>query len=144
MDRTLDTYAAELHDEFERSGVAFASSDARLQAQYYRALGILSTCILPSPLGTPMLIEGGVYRGCWLESTATMGAETLSRFCPGLARTTFELLARSRRADGLIPYKILPSDPARPGSGGVAIWSGVSPGPDGHSPRTFGVEPRGA
>jgi hypothetical protein len=105
-------FARELAEELERSGVAFASSDAVLQSQFYRALGGLFGCVLPSPAGGPMLIEGGPYRGAWLESTATIGAETLSRFFPRVARSTFELFADLRREDGLIPYKVLPSDAA--------------------------------
>jgi hypothetical protein len=105
-------FADELSGELQASGLAFASSDAALQAQYYRALGGLFACVLGSPAGGPLLIEGGPYRGAWLESTATIGAETLSRFFPRTARSTFESFARLRRGDGLLPYKVLPSGPA--------------------------------
>lgn len=110
-------FAEDLEADLELSGIAFASSDASLQTQYYRALGILLGCVLPSPSGGPMLIEGGPYRGAWLESTATIGAETLSRFCPSAARSTFLTFAALRRDDGLIPYKVLPPGGAA-GSGG--------------------------
>jgi hypothetical protein len=113
-------FAEELAAELERSGAAFLSSDAALTEQYYRALGGLFGCVLPSPSGSPMLIEGGPYRGSWLESTATIGAETLSRFFPRVARATFEAFADLRRADGLIPYKVLPEGGAS-GPGGPAF-----------------------
>jgi hypothetical protein len=58
-----------------------------------------------------MLIEGAVFIGAWLESTGTISAELLSRFCPEAARGTFELFADFQREDGLIPYKLLPSGP---------------------------------
>jgi hypothetical protein len=94
------------------TGLAFSSSAKGLQAKFHKALGLLSTCVLPSPSGKPMLIEGGVYRGCWLESTATIGAQTLSRFSPAIASSTFETLASLAREDGLLPYKVLPSGAA--------------------------------
>lgn len=99
-------------DQFDASGVRFVSSDPKVTRQYARAVAKLAACVLPSPEGTPMLIEGGVYQGCWLESTGTINAELLSRFCPDLATQTFELFARHARPDGLIPYKILPTGPA--------------------------------
>lgn len=101
-----------LLEEFEASGVSFTSPDPKLTRQYARALAHLALCALRSPTGTPMLIEGGVYHGCWLESTGTINTEILSRFCPGLAASTFSLFAEHRRADGLIPYKITPSGAA--------------------------------
>ncbi len=94
--------------EIEASGVAFAVSEKKLQENYYRAIGSLAGCVLPSPSGGPMLIEGGVYRGAWLESTAAISSEILCRFMPSIARSTFELFARLKREDGLIPYKVLP------------------------------------
>ncbi len=106
-----------LSDEMERTGFAFATSDSRLQESYYRALGMLRGCVLESPAGSPMLIEGGPYRGAWLESTATIGAEVLSRFFPSVARATFELFARLCRGDGLIPYKVLPASAAGAAAG---------------------------
>jgi hypothetical protein len=98
--------------EFLDSPVKFVSSHPRIEEVYYRALGDLMNCIRHSPSGGPMLIEGAEFIGCWLESTGTISAELLSRFCPGAARGTFELFADFQREDGLIPYKILASGPA--------------------------------
>ncbi|MDR2176984.1 MAG: hypothetical protein LBP20_02950 [Treponema sp.] len=98
--------------EFLNSGVKFVSSHPRIEQVYYRALRDLMNCIVPSPAGGSMLIEGAAFIGSWLESTGTISAELLSRFCPGAARGTFELFADFQREDGLIPYKLTASGPA--------------------------------
>ena len=60
----------------------------------------------------PVLLEGGVYRGCWLESTGTINSEVLSRFLPSVAGNSFELFADLQREDGLMPYKWTADGPA--------------------------------
>ncbi|MDP2791925.1 MAG: hypothetical protein Q8O15_09250 [Rectinemataceae bacterium] len=114
------------YELFPGVGVGFACSMPALEAIHRRAASELAASTLPSPggnkagdsmgeaqtAGPPMLIEGGPYRGCWLESTGSISAEILSRFLPGLAADTFTLFARHMRADGLMPYKILPSGAA--------------------------------
>jgi hypothetical protein len=97
---------------FLDSGVKFVSSRPRIEDLYYRALHDLTGCVVPSPAGGPMLIEGAEFTGAWLESTGTISAEILSRFCPEAARRTFELFADFQREDGLIPYKLIDSGPA--------------------------------
>ncbi len=107
-----DTEAgAALHAEFERSGVAFAASPGVLEDAYYAAVGKLADCVRPNSNGNFVLQEGGIYFGCWLESTGTINAEILSRFCPDTARATFEQFAQFQRDDGLIPYKITGAGP---------------------------------
>ncbi|MFP3089459.1 hypothetical protein LQZ21_03940 [Treponema sp. TIM-1] len=98
-------------DEFIRSGVKFAASHPKIEGVYYRAVRDLARCVVPSASGGGMLIEGAVFLGAWLESTGTISAELLSRFCPEAARLTFELFADFQREDGLIPYKLLPGGP---------------------------------
>jgi hypothetical protein len=98
--------------EFTASGVGFACADPAVEAAYYGAVAVLLRSFMPSPSGRTMLIEGDDYRGCWLESTGSACAETLSRFCPGLAESTFLSLAESARADGLIPYKLTERGPS--------------------------------
>ncbi|MDR2758397.1 MAG: hypothetical protein LBB78_03360 [Spirochaetaceae bacterium] len=98
-------------DEFIRSGVGFVSSHSPIVEAYYRAVRDLMNCVVPSASGGAMLIEGAEFIGAWLESTGTVSAELLSRFCPQAARETFELFADFQREDGLIPYKLLPSGP---------------------------------
>ena len=93
------------------SGVAFASSDPALEAQYYRAVRELFSCIRPTGDFGAILNEGGVYSGCWLESTGTISAETLSRFLPAVAERTFLGFARAQREDGLFPYKLTEAGP---------------------------------
>ncbi len=87
--------------------VEFDCTKTALAAIHRRALVDLGSSTLPSPEGDAMLIEGGPYRGCWLESSGSISAEILSRFSPGLAAATFSLFARHLREDGLMPYKIL-------------------------------------
>ncbi len=98
--------------EFLDSGVKFAASHPKIEDVYYRAVHDLMDCVVPSAAGTPMLIEGAVFIGCWLESTGTINTEVLSRFCPDTARQTFELFADFQREDGLLPYKLTAAGPA--------------------------------
>ncbi len=103
-----------LINEFEQSGVKFvvqSSSSERLEDVYYNAIHKLLDCMIPNQDGVPILQEGGVYHGCWLESTGTINAELLSRFIPSVAQATFEQFADHQRADGLIPYKITADGP---------------------------------
>ncbi|MBT2289575.1 hypothetical protein J7E73_10605 [Paenibacillus albidus] len=99
--------------EWKSSGVKFTASSGRLEAVYYSALHKLMDCIVPADSGeAPVLHEGGVYPGCWLESTGTISAELLSRFLPGVAGSTFSLFAEHQREDGLLPYKVTQAGPA--------------------------------
>ncbi|MCL2068752.1 MAG: hypothetical protein FWH00_02520 [Oscillospiraceae bacterium] len=99
-------------DEFAQSGAAFACSHPKLENVYYRAIHDLTQCIVPSPNGSPMLIEGANFIGLWLESTGTISTEVLSRFCPRAAQSSFCQFADYRREDGLLPYKVTPDGPA--------------------------------
>ena len=95
--------------EWARAGVRFAASSPEMEAQYYRAVRELFGAIRPPG---PILHEGGVYQGCWLESTGTINAELLSRFLPAVAERTFASFAAHQREDGLLPYKVTPHGPA--------------------------------
>ena len=95
--------------EWERSGVKFAAASPEMEAQYYRAIGELFGAIKEPG---PILHEGGVYQGCWLESTGTINAELLSRFLPSVAERTFASFAAQQREDGLFPYKVTANGPA--------------------------------
>jgi hypothetical protein len=97
--------------EWKRSGVRFAASSGQLENVYYKALRRLLDCIVPTFGRGPILHEGGVYRGAWLESTGTINAELLSRFVPSVAQATFECFADFQREDGLIPYKLTETGP---------------------------------
>jgi hypothetical protein len=98
--------------EFLSSGVAFACSSERIEARYYQALRELFDCIKPTDVTGPILHEGGVYHGCWLESTGTINTELLARFLPSIATETYAAFATHQRDDGLIPYKITATGPA--------------------------------
>ncbi|TLS48396.1 hypothetical protein FE782_30780 [Paenibacillus antri] len=96
-------------EEFAASGAAFVAcggNTSALETTYYTAMRTLLDCIVPNREGKPILQEGGVYHGCWLESTGTINVELLSRFLPSVAQATFEQFADLQRTDGLIPYKI--------------------------------------
>lgn len=100
--------------EWARSGVSFSASPDRLQRVHEAAVAKLQDCVKPGlgADGAPVLQEGGVYRGCWLESTGTINAEILSRFCPDIAGATFRQFADLQREDGLMPYKVTADGPA--------------------------------
>lgn len=102
-------------EEWRRSGVKFAASSEKFEGVYYSALRKLLDCIVPPDAagqGKPILHEGGVYLGCWLESTGTINAELLSRFVPSVSEASYELFADYQRADGLMPYKITEHGPS--------------------------------
>ncbi|MFH5181651.1 hypothetical protein ACHHV8_02905 [Paenibacillus sp. TAB 01] len=102
-------------EEWRRSGVKFAASSEKFEGVYYSALRKLLDCIVPPDAagqGKPILHEGGVYLGCWLESTGTINAELLSRFVPSVSEASYELFADYQRADGLMPYKITEQGPS--------------------------------
>ncbi|WP_214628814.1 MGH1-like glycoside hydrolase domain-containing protein [Paenibacillus agaridevorans] len=99
--------------EWVAGGVAFAASSGQLEETHGNAMRSLLSCIVPTGAsGTPILHEGGVYRGCWLESTGTINAELLSRFVPSVAEATFASFAEHQRKDGLMPYKVTEHGPA--------------------------------
>ena len=85
---------------------------AALGGRYYDAVRELFDCIAPAADDTPILHEGGIYHGCWLESTGTINAELLSRFLPSVTTATYSTFARYQREDGLLPYKVTPQGPA--------------------------------
>lgn len=96
-----------LRDGITASGTAFAALGGGLEGRWHRALEELGSCIAPIGSGTPPLLhEGGVYHGAWLESTATIGTEILDRFAPAVTRTTHLAFAEAQRDDGLLPYKL--------------------------------------
>lgn len=98
--------------EWQATGVRFAASGGRLEAAYYTALEKLLACIMPMNGGNPILQEGGIYLGCWLESTGTINAELLSRLIPSVSETTYLAFADQQREDGLLPYKLTENGPS--------------------------------
>lgn len=98
--------------EWLASGVRFVASSERMERRYDQAVRELFACIRPAGTDGPILNEGGIYAGCWLESTGTINAELLSRFLPSVARRTFLAFAEHQRDDGLLPYKLTADGPA--------------------------------
>lgn len=101
----------QLLKEWKQSGVRFAAASGELEKVYYKALRRLFDCIAPTGGSEPILQEGGVYLGCWLESTGTINAELLSRFLPSVSEATYLSFAKHQREDGLLPYKITEQGP---------------------------------
>lgn len=101
-----------VRQEWLRSGVKFASTGGRLEETYYAALGKLFDCIVPMVGEESVLQEGGIYLGCWMESTGTINNELLSRFLPKVSEDTFELFADYQKEDGQMPYKVTENGPA--------------------------------
>ncbi|NOV02248.1 MGH1-like glycoside hydrolase domain-containing protein [Paenibacillus planticolens] len=98
--------------EWMDHGVKFAASSDKIERVYYDALRRLLDCVVPTGSDKPILHEGGIYLGCWLESTGTINAELLSRFIPSVSQTTYELFADFQREDGLMPYKLTAAGPS--------------------------------
>lgn len=65
----------QLLQEWHASGIRFAASGGQIEATYFAAVEKLLACILPMGDNDPILQEGGIYLGCWLESTGTINAE---------------------------------------------------------------------
>jgi hypothetical protein len=103
LDRPGDAVVLE---EFMGSGVKFTAASDQMEARFYQAVRELIQCIKPTFDTRPILNEGGIYYGCWLESTGTINTELLSRFVPSVAQTTYAAFAEHQREDGCIPYKL--------------------------------------
>lgn len=95
-----------LGTELMASAVRFVALDGPLEQRWHTALAELDRCIRPLDRSAPVLNEGGVYHGCWLESTGTINVEILGRFAPQIAADTLLLFAVHQRDDGMIPYKV--------------------------------------
>ena len=106
-----DAIGAAARAEWAASGVKFTASSEAMEARYYQAVDELIRCIKLSGGPEPILQEGGIYLGCWLESTGTINAELLSRFMPTIAARTFSAFADNQRDDGLFPYKLTATGP---------------------------------
>lgn len=93
------------------AGVRFAAIGGPLEARWRQAVDELGRCIRSRAGGPPVLNEGGIYHGTWIESTGTINAEVLSRFAPEVTRATHLLFAAHQREDGMLPYKVTDEGP---------------------------------
>lgn len=91
--------------------VTFAA-DGLLDAAWNSAMTAVERCIVSVAGQAPILHEGGIYNGTWLESTASICCEVLARFRPGVATETIRRIAAQPRTDGMLPYKVTPEGPA--------------------------------
>jgi len=104
---------AELLKQWKQAGnVYFTAESDKLSVVYHEAIAGLLKCLKPTLSDKPILHEGGIYYGCWLESTGTINNELLARFLPEVSEETYLELARHQREDGLIPYKLTQSGPS--------------------------------
>ncbi|MCR2792323.1 hypothetical protein NQ156_04520 [Microbacterium sp. zg.Y625] len=103
-----DPVAREVH----ATGIRFVALGGGLEQRWQQAWRELRACIAPIGSSAPLLHEGGVYHGAWLESTATINAEMLDRFAPSVTRATHLAFADAQRSDGLLPYKVTADGPA--------------------------------
>ncbi|MEK4251916.1 MGH1-like glycoside hydrolase domain-containing protein [Paenibacillus sp. FSL W7-1287] len=96
-----------LLEQWQQAGdVYFAAESSALSDVYKQAVTKLLDCIKPTLTERPILHEGGIYYGCWLESTGTINTELLARFLPQVAEETYLGFAKFQREDGMLPYKI--------------------------------------
>jgi hypothetical protein len=53
----------------------------------------------------PVLIEGGIYKGIWLECGPLEGL-IYGRYAPSVAKASHDVFFRHQREDGYIPYRV--------------------------------------
>ena len=81
----------------------FTTGDARWQAAYDKALAVLAGNVQVLPyISRPVLIEGSVYRGIWMEC-GPHEALIYRKFRPDLARDSHLTFFELQRADGQLP-----------------------------------------
>jgi hypothetical protein len=108
----IDDAITRLRSSTPRRGVGFAALGGPLEDRWNQAWSELDMCIRSLAGSAPVLNEGGVYHGAWIESTGTINAELLSRFDPAVTTATHLLFAEHQREDGMIPYKVTDAGPA--------------------------------
>ena len=88
------------------------TSDGPLQAAWVAATASLERCIVAYPGRDPILHEGAIYDGAWVESTASICAEVLARFYPRVATETIRRIVSRPSPDGQLPYKVARNGPS--------------------------------
>jgi len=106
LHRTQKPIASKVDPAPETSSIHFETTDAALQSRYQRALGILAGNIQTLPgCQNPVLIEGSVYRGIWLECAPHEGL-VYSAIRPDVARNNHVAFFEQQREDGQIPCNL--------------------------------------
>ena len=108
----IDDAITRLRASLAHRGTQFVAIGGPLEARWNQAWSELDQCIRPLVGSDPVLNEGGVYHGAWIESTGTINAELLGRFDPAVTTATHLLFAQHQRDDGMIPYKVTDAGPA--------------------------------
>ncbi|MES2441801.1 MAG: alpha-L-rhamnosidase [Pseudomonadota bacterium] len=81
----------------------FRTGDARWQGAYDKALAVLAGNVQTMPyVSRPVLIEGSVYRGIWMEC-GPHEALVYRKFRPDVARDSHLTFFELQRADGQLP-----------------------------------------
>ena len=90
----------------ETPGIFFQTTDRSLQSHYQSALDLLAANVQTLPgYGKPVLIEGSVYRGIWLECAPHEGL-VYSAIRPDIARNNHLAFFELQREDGQIPCNV--------------------------------------
>lgn len=95
--------------EWSVTDVKLKSNIPALNKLFDRAKMTLQACVDSE---RAVLLEGGGYNGTWLESTASICTEVLSRYLPNVAIKTLETMLQNQRDDGLVPYKVTREGPS--------------------------------
>jgi hypothetical protein len=92
--------------ESDVSSISFQSTDSALQSRYQSALDVLAANVQTlSGYPKPVLIEGSVYRGIWLECAPQEGL-VYSAIRPDVARNNHLAFFEMQREDGQIPCNL--------------------------------------
>ncbi len=83
-----------------------------LQDAWWAATRHLERCVVAHAGRPPILHEGGIYDGAWVESTASLCCEVLARFSPKLATETMRRVLSQPAPSGQLPYKVTPHGPS--------------------------------
>lgn len=81
----------------------FSTADTAWQKAYDKALAVLAGNVrLVPPLDRPVLIEGSVYQGIWMEC-GPHEALVYRKFAPDVARASHQIFFALQKADGQFP-----------------------------------------
>jgi len=88
------------------SSIAFETTDPSLQKHYQSAIDLLAANVQRMPgYQSPVLIEGSVYRGIWLECAPQEGL-VYSPIRPDIARNNHLAFFELQREDGQLPCNV--------------------------------------
>jgi hypothetical protein len=98
--------SAESQYVFQSDDYQFTTDDARLMRTYEAALSVLQGNVAQlHPYSAPVLVEGSVYPGVWLECAPQEG-EVYSAVRPEIARNNHLIFFALQKEDGQLPCSI--------------------------------------